>query len=327
MTPIDPARVFAFATREEWLTARSVGISIGASDVASILGVAGAFKTPWQVWAERMGHLPPQADNAVLKQGRRWERRVLEDYGEATGCAGLEPCDLTIVRHASAPWAVCSPDAFAWMDDGPECPAHGVEAKTDQYGHGAWQAETVICTASWSAEWPAPLPYVLQALWSLEVTGLPFWDLACVQFRHGGRLVWHRIMSDEALQAQLLARVSEWRERHLVRGEAPPVDDSAACSAYVSRHPSSEARRATDEEDALILRMRQHAAAARMEASAAKRIKNELAQRMAGAPLLSRWGTVKPPRHVEAPPPAQEWDGDELDFSGLHLGPSNGKEE
>lgn len=343
---IHPSRIEVFAAREQWLSARSAGHRIGASDVASILCVPGSFKSQWELWAEKTGRTPSQADNPTLAQGRRDERRVLEDYAEATGCNAATPdvwafaqegvsCHSigthVLIRHESEPWAVCSPDGFTFWasDEG----WGGVEAKTDQYGHGAWAAETQTIAAGWTGwtagSWdvfPCPPQYAFQCYWSLAVTGLPYWDIACRLYQGAkgvrpGGIVWHRFMRDESIQGALLERVAAWRERHLVRDEAPPVDESAACSAYVSRYADSGIRRATEAEIELVLEMKQHKAAARLATQAAKRTRNRLAVSMKGATISTPWGRIKPPPIPEERPalPVEDGDPDNLDFEGLHL--------
>ncbi len=76
----------------------------------------------------------------------------------------------------------------------------------------------------------------MQAYWQLAVSGLPWVDLVCLLPRYDIRIV--RVMADPAHQSGLMEEVSEWRERHLIRGEPLPIDGSDACRrGLVRRFP------------------------------------------------------------------------------------------
>jgi hypothetical protein len=199
---------------------------IGASDIGRILGRS-PHGGPWDVWLDkREGRA--EEDTADMAQGRRRERRVLEDYAEATGAFVQQPAvwasyaldDLMLsdehilIRHPEHAWATCSPDGFAeHMPSG--CRADptlwtGVECKAvmDPGAAAEWAEETQVIEPGHDGAWPAPLHYVLQVYWSMAVTGLPFWDLAAILMPRRGRLVYHRFIADPGLQGALLAPVS-----------------------------------------------------------------------------------------------------------------------
>ena len=328
---IRPECIEVYPDRAAWLAARrqlpgscphtlTGHYRIGASDIGCILGRS-PHGGPWDVWLDkREGRA--EEDNADMAQGRRWERRVLEDYAEATGAevvsgawlahvargsvegtAAWTAGEHTLVRHPAVPWATCSPDGFARVGEGPWC---GVECKAvmDPGAAALWDEDRdgLIVTPGWEGAWPAPLHYVLQVYWSLAVTDLPFWDLAAILMPRRGRLVYHRFLDDEALQAALLEQVGAWRQRHLVEGEEPPVDDSeAAWSYYASRDHAAPLREASPEEAALAAELHR----ATQDEAAAKarkeRVRNELGARMrdvAGIALGPAVGRKKPPRAV-----------------------------
>lgn len=263
MSALPLSRVEIYPTRDAWLAARvasDIGPRIGASEVASVLGVEGAYRTPWEVWTEKTGQserVLTAAEEEWLTVGQMEEPIVLFQYGRRTGRPTIAPGEavgspgsIVIVRHTTESWAVCSPDAFTsdrLLGDGL------IEAKTDQIGGGWADVDVTIESADDYQRDIAPAKYVVQALWQLEVTGLPFVDLACRMPRHKFRVV--RVMRDERHQADILNRVGEWRERHLLRGEAPEIDGSEACSRYLStRFPGKgkDTRPATEEEAALL---------------------------------------------------------------------------
>lgn len=326
---IRPECIEVYPDRAAWLAARRelcdcgergdicVSGRIGASDIGCILGRS-PHGGPWDVWLDkREGRA--EEDNADMAQGRRWERRVLEDYAEATGAevvsgawlahvargsvegaAAWTAGEHTLVRHPERPWATCSPDGFARVGEGPRC---GVECKAvmDPAAAALWAEETQVIEPGHEGAWPAPLHYVLQVYWSLAVTGLPFWDLAAILMPRRGRLVYHRFLAAPALQAALLERVGAWRQRHLVEGEELPVDDSeAAWSYYASRDHAAPLREATEEERALALELARVQRELKAAEGSERRLKNELGQRLQGCAGVtlgpSPGGRRKPPR-------------------------------
>lgn len=291
---IDPDCIEVYPTREAWLAARrrlegscahtmTGGYRLGGSDIGAILGVPGAFRGAWDVWSDKLGLSAPDSDSEDKARGRRWERRVLEDYSETTGNEVLSPGAFAVeqdlwpllgdqmaaevfvlLRHPALPWAICSPDGFtSILARGSRAVPRavgGVEAKTARHAAG-WAEDTRIIPAGWDGwqadgweHFPAPPSYVLQVYWSLAVSGLPFWDLACLLPHY--KLVWHRFIADPDLQAQLLERVGEWRRAHLLGGEPPEIDDSDACGSYLARRPrGADLRPGTADERALAERL------------------------------------------------------------------------
>jgi hypothetical protein len=262
MSALRPQLVETYPTRDAWLAARggTDRTRIGASEVPAILDVDGSFGTPWDVWARKTGALEQRPDTAaeakVKARGQRWESVVLAEYADHTGRDALTPGDvvgqpgaLVIVRHAVEAWAVCSPDAFTLdplVGDG------AVEAKTDVAGEWARADLTLERAADYTPE-IAPAAKLVQCYWQLETTGLAFVDLVCLLPRYEVRVV--RVLRDAGHQAELLDQVGAWRERHLVRGEAPEIDASETCGRWLAkRFPGAgkEVREATAEEAALL---------------------------------------------------------------------------
>lgn len=69
-------------SREDWLAERRN--SLGGSDVGAILGM-NRYATPYTVWAEKTGRLPPKEDNEAMRQGRDLEQYVAERFVERSG--------------------------------------------------------------------------------------------------------------------------------------------------------------------------------------------------------------------------------------------------
>lgn len=69
-------------SHEEWLEDRRR--SIGGSDAAALVGMNPCV-TPYMLWADKTGKLPPKNDNEAMRQGRDLEAYVAQRFTEKTG--------------------------------------------------------------------------------------------------------------------------------------------------------------------------------------------------------------------------------------------------
>ena len=69
-------------SHDDWLAERRR--SLGGSDVGAVLGMS-RYATPYTVWAEKTGRLPPKEDNEAMRQGRDLEQYVAERFMERSG--------------------------------------------------------------------------------------------------------------------------------------------------------------------------------------------------------------------------------------------------
>jgi len=283
-----------YPTRAAWLRARRDPLAIGASEAAAVLGVS-PYMTAWDLYELKRGQRSRGDDDRTddelraLSRGTRWEPVVLAEYAEASEGMIVEPGahfgragHLVTVANRAFPWLRESPDAFAidkWGTFG------HVEAKTAM-DRDAWTQDSGAIIDRWSdgSEELVPPHYAVQAYVQLAVTGLPWNDL-CALVPSGGWLEvrWVRLMRDEATQSEIVDALTEWRERHLVRGEVPEVDGSAACNRYLAREFQSvddrPARVATsDEADAM-----RELATLRAQAKTAETRTKELTNRLAAS--------------------------------------------
>lgn len=277
---LDPARVELFDTREGWEAGRRAGeFRIGASVVGSIL------TRPWEAFEELTGQAP-EPDAATLRtfaRGHRWERYIVEEYAAAREVPTLPAAEalgapagsLVIVRHPTEAWACSSPDAItADPTEGPGL----VECKTDAGGQGWAEADCELRTVNDYHEAIAPAGYLTQAYWQLLTTGLPFVDLVCLLPRYALRVV--RVWADPDTQAEILDAVADFRARHLLPGEPPPVDGSGACKRLLTkRFPGvgKERRPATSEEAALVLKYADAKAREKAAKEEADALRNQIA--------------------------------------------------
>ena len=88
----------------EWLQFRKN--KIGASDAPTIMKVG--FKTPYQLWQQKLGFVEPEAENYAQAEGKRKEPIALAALQDKLGIA-LEP---SIRLHNQRSWMMASLDAF-----------------------------------------------------------------------------------------------------------------------------------------------------------------------------------------------------------------------
>ncbi|MBE0568932.1 MAG: YqaJ viral recombinase family protein [Deltaproteobacteria bacterium] len=200
-------------SRDTWLAERKKGIA--CSELAAILGVS-----PWEsemdVWSRKRNLVPDTPDNIVFKTGRELEPLVAREYAEMEK---VELIEGELIRHPSAPLLGTPDRLIKGMN-------RGLEIKTVQspYALDKWGEP---------GSDQVPLYYATQVAGYLAITGYDSWDLAALFV--GSEIRVYRIQRDLELEAEILRRVSEWWTRHIINGEEPAIDGSAACSNYLSQ--------------------------------------------------------------------------------------------
>ena len=201
-------------TREEWLATRaqltSEGLpQVGASMVASILGVEGAFGSCRTAWKELRGEGARVVESEAMEAGSWYEQRCAERFSQKSGIETVEPNPLTIYASREFPFATASPDRLAVAGD-------KVTGWVESKWVGAHRAE----------EWTSPpAKYEAQVRWQLLVSHLPVGYL--VAEIGGQRMVWFEIERDEYWEEYALNEVRSFLEL-VVSGREPEADDSEA---------------------------------------------------------------------------------------------------
>lgn len=90
---------------EEWIEWRQQ--HLGASDLPVIMGVS-KWRTPYDLWREKMGFLQSTPDNYAMKRGRELEPLVRDLTNSILG-TDFEPC---CVQHSDVEWAAASLDGY-----------------------------------------------------------------------------------------------------------------------------------------------------------------------------------------------------------------------
>ena len=145
-------------SEDEWLEERKK--SLGGSDVGAVLGM-NPYRSPYSVWAEKTGRLPPKEDNEAMRQGRDLENYVAERFCEKAG-KSVQRMNF-ILRNDGCPYLHANIDRRIIGEDS------GLECKTaSALNMGAYQ----------NGEFPES--YYAQCVAYLAVTGWSRWYLAAL---------------------------------------------------------------------------------------------------------------------------------------------------
>lgn len=89
-------------TRDEWLEDRRK--SIGGSDAAAVIGL-NRYRTPMEVYADKLGAFPPKEDTEAMRLGRDLEEYVAQRFCEETGKKVRRVAET--IRNADFPVRSC----------------------------------------------------------------------------------------------------------------------------------------------------------------------------------------------------------------------------
>lgn len=192
------------ARRPEWLAARRLGL--GASDVAAVLGFSN-YTSPWQVWAEKLDvRRPPDLPSDAADLGTALEPWLLAQAESLIG-QPVSRTEAQLYRHPQHAWRMCSPDGTAADGSGIECKTAGLAS-----GYGP--------PKGWD-DGGIPLGYEFQCRWTAHVMGWERVELVALVANRG--LVRRTVVRDLPIEADLVAQVTEWWQRHIVGRVEPPL--------------------------------------------------------------------------------------------------------
>lgn len=189
-------------SHEEWLEHRQK--SIGGSDAPSIIGL-NPFSSPYTVWADKLGKIPPKEDNEAMRQGRDLEAYVAERFCEATGKKVRRENNILI--NPDYPFAHANVDRMVVGEDA------GLECKTTSalsmknFKNGAF-----------------PDTYYVQCVHYLMVTGCKRWYLGVLVLNREF-MVFVIERDEEEIAALAKSEEEFWR---LVESKESPVPDGSA---------------------------------------------------------------------------------------------------
>lgn len=187
-------------THAQWLAKRRR--SIGGSDAAAIAGM-NQYVTPYMLWADKTGRLPPKPDNEAMRQGRDLEQYVADRFMEATG--------KRVRRRGSFLRNQKYPFAHANIDRAVVGERAGLECKT-----------TSIMNLEKFKNGEFPKNYYVQCVHYLAVTGWDRWYLAVLILNQG--FYTFVVERDEKEIAALMGAEEAFWNRYVVP-DCPPAAD------------------------------------------------------------------------------------------------------
>lgn len=196
-------------SHDEWLEHRRR--YIGGSDAPSIIGM-NPWSSPYTVWADKLGKIPPKEDNEAMRQGRDLEFYVAQRFTEKTGKKVRR--ENAILLNSKYPFAHANVDRMVVGEDA------GLECKTTSalnvknFKNGAY-----------------PDTYYVQCVHYMMVTGCKKWYLAVLVLNK--EFMVFEIERDEA-EIEALARSEEEFWKYVETKSPPPTDGKASISETIS---------------------------------------------------------------------------------------------
>lgn len=188
-------------SHEEWLEHRNK--TIGGSDASAILGMNN-YSSPYTVWAEKLGKLPPKEDNEAMRLGRDLESYVAQGFTEKTGKKVRR--ENNILHNPEYPFAHANVDRMIVGEDA------GLECKT-----------TSSLNLSKFKNGEFPDTYYAQCVHYMMVTGCKKWYLAVLVL---GKGFYDFTIERDEEEIKALAK-SEADFWEYVKTQTPPAVDGA----------------------------------------------------------------------------------------------------
>lgn len=202
-------------THAAWLEHRRK--SIGGSDAASIIGL-NPWCSPYAVWADKMGRIPPKEDNEAMRLGRDLEDYVAKRFTEKTGKRVRR--ENSIIINPEYPFAHANVDRLVIGEDA------GLECKT---------TSSLNLKKFKNGEYPEQ--YYVQSVHYMMVTGAKKWYVAVLVL--GVDFYVFEIERDEG-EIMALARSEADFWDYVYRKSPPPTDGKKSTTeAIVAMYPDS----------------------------------------------------------------------------------------
>ena len=188
-------------SHDEWLQHRQN--SIGGSDAASIIGL-NPWSSPYVVWADKLGKIPPKEDNEAMRQGRDLEAYVAERFCEVTGKKVRRENNILI--NPDYPFAHANVDRIVIGEDA------GLECKT-----------TSTLNMKKFKNGASPDNYYVQCVHYMMVTGAKKWYLA-VLVLNKDFMVFEIERDEDEINALAVSEAEFWK---LVESKTAPIADGS----------------------------------------------------------------------------------------------------
>jgi len=200
---------------EAWLNSRKSGI--GGSDAAAVLGLS-KWRTPIDVWEDKLGMAPPIEDNERMMMGRMLEPIVAQRYKDVSGRDVQN--DNKIRFHPEHDFLLCNMDRLI-QDNGDGMGPGILEIKTTSgYAFESWESEV-------------PLEYYCQLMHYLSVTGYRWGEFAVLV--DGCQFERLPVLRDDEFIAKMTKEHIDWWNEHIVNNHKPLMtgEETLAAKALI----------------------------------------------------------------------------------------------
>lgn len=237
--------------REDWLKARKSGI--GGTDIGAIIGMS-PFKTPLDVYLDKIGQDDPQPMNEAMYFGTIMEGIVADEYARRNN-RRVQRVN-SILRHVDKDWMLANIDRAVV--------AEGTRARLDASGKLQGASGILECktaSAYKQGEWgrdgdddAVPATYAAQAMWYMAVTGQEWCDVAVLI--GGNKYMDKRIERCDDTIKGMIERADEFWHGHVLAGIPPePSNESDIKRLYPQSEPGKVVE-ATEELHNIINQLR-----------------------------------------------------------------------
>lgn len=175
-------------------------ITIGSSEIGAVLGI-NQYKSPLQLWHEKLGLAPKFEGNRFTKFGKHVESLVGELVGEDLNAKVISHNKKTV--HPEFPFVTATPDFLLEMQG--------------EEGQGVLEVKTSLYR--WT-DGPPP-SYVAQLQWQMEVLGLEWGYLGAMCGGNAENLEIIRFERDREFAKVAIEKAKEFCE--LVKEQIEPV--------------------------------------------------------------------------------------------------------
>ncbi len=213
-------------TEAEWLAARKGGI--GSSETAALLGWS-KWSSPWALWARKTGKVDELPGNAgeMIEWGHRHENAIAEKFREVTGRPILDPGDYAMEWNGVLFTTV---ERYQWKGE-----------LTDQ-NRGILELKCAWFDAFDEWRERVPVAYQIQIQQAMYCTNSPYASVAVLG--NGYQFKYFHIERNEGFIEKMVAKVTEFWEKHVLADVPPPADGNEATAKAIAKvYPTIKTKR------------------------------------------------------------------------------------
>lgn len=218
--------------KSDWLKERTKGIT--GTDISAIVGL-NRWKTPREVWCEKLELVEPIEESEAMLWGRLQEPIIADYYAQKHHVRLYDP-GLELFYDKDTPYYIGTPDRLVL--DGKGGYERGLEIKTaNSYKASEWGEPGTD---------DIPQEYFLQSQWYMGILGLDLWDVAVkidsAQYKE------YELRRDENLINRLRNAADRfWEENVLRRIEPTPPEGGAYENKYLKNMADTGVMKVFDE--------------------------------------------------------------------------------